>query len=123
MPSVLFVFLLAPSSPPVNVSVVVHNSTAISVAWDPVPKEHRNGKIISYLLILDENGLQNHPKKDPICGEEIEVNVVDEDESENVTVDRLRKFTTYNVSVTANTSAGSSRPSDVINVKTGQDGK
>ncbi|XP_074627585.1 protein sidekick-like isoform X3 [Acropora palmata] len=111
----------APSSPPVNVSVVVHNSTAISVAWDPVPKEHRNGKIISYLLILDENGLQNHPKKDPICGEENEVNVVDEDESENVTVDRLRKFTTYNVSVTANTSAGSSRPSDVINVTTSQD--
>ena len=131
MPSVLFVFLLAPRSPPVNVKVVVDSSTEISVVWDPVPKELRKGKIISYLLIVDddhspickENRPPNHPKEDPICVKEIEVKNVDEDKSVKVPVVRLRKFTTYNVSVTASTSAGSSRPSNVINVTTDQDGK
>lgn len=52
--AVLFVFLLAPSSAPVNVTAVAHNSTTISVAWQPVPKKKRNGKIIGYWLIIDD---------------------------------------------------------------------
>lgn len=51
--AVLFVFLLVPSSPPVNVTAVAHNSTTIIVAWQPVPKKNRNGKIIGYWLIID----------------------------------------------------------------------
>ena len=52
--AVLFVFHLAPSSPPVNVTAVPQNSTKISVAWQPVPKKNRNGKIIGYWLIIDD---------------------------------------------------------------------
>lgn len=44
----------APSSPPVNVTAVAHNSTTIIVAWQPVPKKNRNGKIIGYWLIIDD---------------------------------------------------------------------
>ena len=147
--AVLFVFLLAPSSPPVNVTAVAHNSTTISVAWQPVPKENRNGKIIGYWLIihdihssvwefLDRNefydALEKHPNaticwsafKDDyghICVAYIKVDDGEEDQAQNVTFTRLRKFTTYWIKVGAENNADSSMPSKIIEKKTGQDGK
>lgn len=166
--AVLFVFLLAPSSPPVNVTVVAHNSTTISVAWQPVPKEYRNGKIIGYWLIiydnygsieephdsieephgsieepLDRNEVQkfyNASQKLPngtiisclstfhhdyghICFAYIKLDDGKEDQAQNVTVTRLRKFTNYWVHVGAETSAGSSISNGSIQVETGEDGK
>ena len=75
--AVLFIFLLAPSSPPVNVTAFAHNSTTISVAWLPVPKEHRNGKIISYWLIIYDD------YNDSICDAYVEVNDGEEHKSQN----------------------------------------
>ena len=37
-----------------NVTAVAHSSTTIRVAWQPVPKKNRNGKIIGYWLIIDD---------------------------------------------------------------------
>ena len=41
----------APSAPPQQVTVLTvgnHNSTSISVSWDPPPAEHQNGIIQEY---------------------------------------------------------------------------
>lgn len=151
--AVLFVFLLAPSSPPVNVTVVAHDSTTISVAWQPVPKEYRNGKIIGYLSFIDDNNISiaelldsnevqkfyNASQKLPngtivscwstddknahICGAYIKLDDGKEDQAQNVTFTRLRKFTTYWVHVGAETSAGYSISNGIIEVTTGEDGK
>ena len=143
--AVLFVFLLAPSSPPVNVTAVAHNSTTISVAWQPVPKEYRNGKIIGYWLIIHDNhsslekfykASEKHANDtiircwstfdgnyDHICDEYVEVDDGKEDQAQNVTFTRLRKFTTYWIEVEAETSAGFSMPSDSIHVRTSEAGK
>lgn len=152
--AVLFVFLLAPSRSPVNVTAVAHNSTTISVAWQPVPKEYRNGKIIDYLLIIHDNhssvwkfldsggeqkfynASEKHPNEtiiscwstfddnySDICLAYIKVDDGKEDQAQNVTFTRLRKFTTYWIEVEAETSAGSSMPSDRIHVRTSEAGK
>ena len=112
----LFMFFLAPSSPPVNITVGAHNSTAIYVAWLPVPKEHRNGIIIAYRLDLN-SGSSHTPGKDII------LTYGGEDEPQNVTFLGLHKFTEYTVRVTAKTSVGNSEASQGITVKTHQDGK
>ena len=41
----------APSAPPQSVTVLTvgsHNSTSISVSWDPPPPDHQNGVIQEY---------------------------------------------------------------------------
>lgn len=147
--AVLFVFLLVPSSSPVNVTAVAHNSTTISVAWQPVPKEYRNGKIIAYLLITYTESLELEPYKVVQnffnasrkhsngtiiscrsydnnvhgCGAYIKVDDGKEDQAQNVTISRLRKFTTYRIEVKAETSAGPSMHSESIQVRTSEAGK
>ena len=149
--AVLFVFLLAPISLPVIVAAVAHNSATISVAWQPVPKEDRNGKIIGYLLIIyteswelkiyevvenffdtsrqHSNGTiircwsSSYDNNGHGCGAYIKVDDGKEDQAQNVTFSRLRKFTTYWIKVGAETSAGSLMPSDGIQVKTSEAGK
>lgn len=151
--AVLFVFHLAPSSPP-NVTAVAHNSTTLIVAWQPVPKECRNGKIIGYWSItgdtnssirqlLDRNEVKEaydtlgrhpngtfttcwltlHDYYGHICGAYIKVDDGKEDEAQNVTFTGLRKFTPYWVHVGARTSAGYSISSGSIEVTTGEAGR
>ena len=151
--AVLFVFHLAPSSPP-NVTAVAHNSTTISVAWQPVPKKKRNGKIIGYWLIIDatnssirqllsrseaknfSDALEKHPNGTIIacwlildddyghvCGAYIKVDDGKEDKAQNDTFTGLRKFTPYWVHVGARTSAGYSIPNGSIEVTTGEAGR
>lgn len=42
---------IAPSAPPQSVTVLTvgnHNSTSISISWDPPPPDHQNGIIQEY---------------------------------------------------------------------------
>ena len=98
-----------------NVTAYVHNSTTISVAWLPVPREDRNGRIIEYRL--DMNGRGSYTRNKFVKVPE------GEEDKRNVTVYRLKKYTTYKVNVSAATSKGFSRASDAINVTTAEDGK
>lgn len=44
----------APSAPPQSVTVLTvgnHNSTSISVSWDPPPPDHQNGIIQEYKVL------------------------------------------------------------------------
>ncbi|XP_068689584.1 protein sidekick-1-like isoform X2 [Montipora foliosa] len=103
-----------PSSPPVNVTAYVHNSTTICVAWLPVPRENRNGRIIKYHLDMN-NGGSHTPYK------YVYVSEGEEDIAQNVTVYGLRKYTSYTVKVSAKTSKGFSRASNDIKVTTAED--
>ncbi|XP_068739071.1 MAM and fibronectin type III domain-containing protein 1-like [Montipora capricornis] len=103
-----------PSSPPVDVTAYVHNSTTISVAWLPVPREDRNGRIIEYRLDMNGRGSYTRNKS-------VKVPDGEEDKTQNVTVDKLKKYRTYTIMVSAATSKGVSRASDAIEETTAED--
>lgn len=49
----------APSAPPQSVTVLTvgsHNSTSISVSWDPPPPDHQNGIIQEYKVSQSNEG-------------------------------------------------------------------
>lgn len=49
----------APSAPPQSVTVLTvgnHNSTSISISWDPPPPDHQNGVIQEYKVETKSNG-------------------------------------------------------------------
>lgn len=49
----------APSAPPQSVTVLTvgnHNSTSISISWDPPPPDHQNGVIQEYKVEMKSNG-------------------------------------------------------------------
>lgn len=53
------VFGVAPSAPPQSVTVLTvgnHNSTSISISWDPPPPDHQNGVIQEYKVETMCNG-------------------------------------------------------------------
>lgn len=50
---------VAPSAPPQSVTVLTvgnHNSTSISISWDPPPPDHQNGVIQEYKVEIMFNG-------------------------------------------------------------------
>lgn len=52
-------FGAAPSAPPQSVTVLTvgnHNSTSISISWDPPPPDHQNGIIQEYKVERICNG-------------------------------------------------------------------
>ncbi|XP_068751750.1 protein sidekick-1-like [Montipora capricornis] len=102
-----------PSSPPVNITAYVHNSTTISVAWLPVPKEHRNGRIILYNVVMNAGNSCNKSNDFPVADGK-------EDDGQNVTVPKLCKYTEYTITVLAKTSKGPSISSTGLSVKTAE---
>ena len=99
-----------------NVTAYVHNSTTISVAWLPVPRDDRNGRIIEYRL--DMNGGSSFTRS-----KSVKVPEGEEDKTQNVIVYRLKKYRTYTIMVSAATSKGFSWASDAIEETTAEDGK
>lgn len=50
---------VAPSAPPQSVTVLTvgnHNSTSISISWDPPPPDHQNGVIQEYKVHMVSDG-------------------------------------------------------------------
>lgn len=50
---------VAPSAPPQSVTVLTvgnHNSTSISISWDPPPPDHQNGVIQEYKVHTVSDG-------------------------------------------------------------------
>ncbi|XP_068752680.1 phosphatidylinositol phosphatase PTPRQ-like [Montipora capricornis] len=103
-----------PSSPPVNITAYVHNSTTISVAWLPVPRQYRNGRIISYNVVMTAGSSCDKSNDFPVADGK-------EDDHQNVTVSELCKYETYTIMVSAETSKGPSIPSTGFSVRTAED--
>uniref|UniRef100_A0A6Q2Z353 Roundabout, axon guidance receptor, homolog 2 (Drosophila) n=1 Tax=Esox lucius TaxID=8010 RepID=A0A6Q2Z353_ESOLU len=102
----------APSGPPQQVTVLTagsHNSTSISVSWDPPPVDHQNGIIQEYKIWCLANETRYH------------VNKTVDAAIRSVVVGGLQAGVQYRVEVAAGTSAGvgvKSEPQPIIIGKT-----
>uniref|UniRef100_A0A8D0YIT2 Roundabout guidance receptor 2 n=1 Tax=Sus scrofa TaxID=9823 RepID=A0A8D0YIT2_PIG len=108
-----FVFILltssaAPSAPPQSVTVLTvgsHNSTSISVSWDPPPPDHQNGIIQEYKIWCLGNETRFH------------INKTVDAAIRSVIIGGLFPGIQYRVEVAASTSAGvgvKSEPQPII---------
>ncbi|CAB1352802.1 unnamed protein product, partial [Coregonus sp. 'balchen'] len=98
----------APSAPPQQVTVLTvgnHNSTSISVSWDPPPTDHQNGIIQEYKIWCLANETHFH------------VNKTVDAAIRSVVVGGLQAGVQYRVEVAAGTSSGvgvKSEPQPII---------
>uniref|UniRef100_A0A4W3K1P2 Roundabout, axon guidance receptor, homolog 2 (Drosophila) n=1 Tax=Callorhinchus milii TaxID=7868 RepID=A0A4W3K1P2_CALMI len=93
----------APSAPPQSVTVQTvgnHNTTSISVSWDPPPAEHQNGLIQEYKIWCVGNESRFH------------INRTVDGSIRSVVLGGLYPGIHYQVQVAASTSAGVGVPSD-----------
>ena len=111
--NILACLFSVPSLAPVNGRRVVHNSTTISISWEAVPEEHRNGIIIGYIVNIYDDFPDLLNKTFNISGA---LNL-------HLTIYGLEKFTEYQITVSAKTSKGVSNESPVIDVQTAEDGE
>ncbi|XP_031427689.1 roundabout homolog 2-like isoform X2 [Clupea harengus] len=112
----------APSAPPQQVTVLTvgnHNSTSISISWDPPPSDHQNGIIQEYRIWCLGNESRFH------------VNKTVDAAIRSVVLGGLQMGVQYRVEVAAGTSAGvgiKSEPQPIIigaelqDVMTGDEG-
>ena len=93
---------IAPTAPPTNFVISTVNSTALSMAWNPPPLEHRHGFITKYTLTCHEtvNG-SSHLVKSPVFPY-----TVNNNGSIDLIINGFRPGTTINCSVTASNEAG-----------------
>ncbi|XP_069492541.1 roundabout homolog 2 isoform X10 [Ambystoma mexicanum] len=93
----------APSAPPQSVTVLTvgsHNSTSISISWDPPPSEHQNGIIQEYKIWCLGNETRFH------------INKTVDAAIRSVVIGGLFPGVQYQVEVAASTSAGVGVKSD-----------
>ena len=109
--NILACLFSVPSHAPVNVTSVVHNSTTISVFWEAVPEQHRNGIIIGYIVSVTE-----------VTSDTVYM-YLNSSGVLNLTIGGLKKSTEYHIAVSAKTSKGVSDESLAIHVQTDQDGE
>ena len=100
---------LVPTSPPLNITETNKTSTSITLSWDAVPTQHRRGEKIDYLVKVVEHG----------GGNVTQYNTT----KLSLTIGSLKKFTFYNITVSARTSKGISNASTVFRIQTAEDGK
>nr|XP_023683554.1 roundabout homolog 2-like isoform X2 [Paramormyrops kingsleyae] len=104
----------APSAPPQQVTVVTlgsHNSTSISISWDPPPADHQNGIIQEYKIWCLANETRFH------------VNKTVDAAIRSVVLGGLQPGVQYRVEVAATTSAGVGVRSEPRPVLIGKDSK
>ena len=97
----------APDASPQNIHAVSINSTAVTVTWDPPPKDKHNGVLLYYVVYVS-----------PINRKA--TTLVPEQQR---TITGLVAFTEYNVRVAAFTAIGSSPKSIAVKVVTKSSGK
>ena len=107
-----FLTPLAPSGPPLSISVQYVGASTLHVTWLPPEPEKRNGVIVAYRLCTQ--AFTEHGQ----CYNIITVN----GSSKIAVISGLQPFTWYAVSVEAGTDGGYG-PQDVVHHKTGESSK
>ena len=99
-----------PSGPPLNVRALTKSSTSILVEWSPPSKLDRNGIITHY--IVKYSSLDSESSSDTT------------DNTTQILVSNLRKYTNYSFTVSAVNTIGVGPPSvDDVRNTTSEDGK
>lgn len=88
--------------------VVADSSRSLSLTWEPLLEENRNGIIIEYTVFVTADD-----------GTAMELTATDT----SLVVNNLCPFTTYTCSVSASTSEGRGPPSPTVLRTTPEDGK
>ena len=111
------ILCLEPSNTPQAVTVSVTSSRSISVSWDPVIADDRNGIIKGY--IVNYQALPNGY----IVAKIINITYEEQNNRQTVTLDHLNEFTNYSIGVLAFTAFGNGPASVVQVVETLEDSK
>ena len=106
--------LAVPSAPPSEVRGEALDSRSIEISWDPPPSAAQNGQISGYKLLYSDH-------TDNLGPEEATVVTVSTDMRSHIIRD-LEKWTPYKIWLSAFTQVGDGPRSDVIVVKTDEDG-
>ena len=112
-----FVLHLDPGGPPQAVAIDVLSSTSVSVSWNPVTADDRNGIIKGYKVNYQAlpNG-QMVAKFSNISSQQ-------QNKTQTVTLDNLNEFTNYSIRVLAFTLVGNGPASVAQVVQTLEDSK
>lgn len=106
-------YFTVPSSPPVNVSAVVQNSTSVAVTWEDIPLIEQNGEIITYEVRIEPLNTFNGA---------ISVDRINTSNT-SVTLTNLEEFVNYSISVRGYTIVGPGNYSDPLTVMTLEAGR
>ena len=104
----------APSAPPTNLNTTVLSANIISVTWDPPVPIEQNGIITHYTLSY--RGVERDTASRDI------ILASDQSYFTNYILTELDEHTSYNISVSASTSAGTG-PSSTVVIQTDEDGE
>lgn len=107
----ILINIVVPVAPPNNVAVEAINPTSISVSWHPPAVERPNGRIVYYKVFFVEVGRSDS-----------EATVITLNNSTNIILDELKKWTEYKIWVLAGTSVGDGPRSYPLTVRTLEDG-
>ena len=110
------IILLAPSSPPTNIRGKKISSTALTISWDQIPVEHRNGIINQYIIQYRES--ENFATDTNIWR-----NSTIDATSLNANITDLNYYTWYDIQVSGVNVAGIGKYSKILVVQTDADGK
>ena len=108
----IYVHFVDPIAPPQNVTVVVINSTSISVSWNPPPLRDQNGDIIGYQLMIINHNRSNSS-----------ISVVNVSNVTTYVAINLQEFEVYSFEIAAITTIGLGTFSVAITDQTFEDGK
>ena len=111
------ILCLEPSNAPQAVTVSVTSSRSISVSWDPIVADGRNGIIKGY--IVNYQALPNGY----IVAKILNITYEEQNNRQTVTLDHLNEFTNYSIGVLAFTAFGNGPASVVQVVETLEDSK
>ena len=104
------ILCLEPSNAPQAVTVSATSSRSISVSWDPIVTDGRNGIIKGY--IVNYQALPNGY----IVAKIINITYEEQNNRQTVTLDHLNEFTNYSIGVLAFTAFGNG-PASVVQVQ------
>ena len=99
-----------PSGAPLDIKGIATDSTSLEISWNPPPLEHQNGFIKHYTLKYREKG--QRAKFVTVDGSK-----------KSFVLHRLKKFTAYNVWVSASTKMGEGPYSERKTFTTAEDGE
>ena len=105
----LYLFHVAPSSPPDNVVATAESSTSIQVSWEEVPAIDQNGIITQYEVMYEPSDGQTATQSMTTLNTSILLN-------------NIQEYANYNITARAYTSLGEGPFSTAVTIKSLENG-